>query len=44
LPPDNVIKEHHQEPKDIIRHETAHCNGWPSDHPGSQSKWEWVEK
>lgn len=19
---------------DLIRHETAHCNGWPKDHPG----------
>ncbi|WP_323775963.1 hypothetical protein [Leisingera sp.] len=21
------------QPKDVIRHETGHCNGWPSDHP-----------
>lgn len=19
----------------LIRHETAHCNGWPADHPGA---------
>jgi hypothetical protein len=44
LVPDSYLKEHHQDPKDAIRHETAHCNGWPADHPNSQSKWEWVEK
>ena len=44
LVPDSYLKEHHQDPKDAIRHETAHCNGWPGDHPNSQSKWEWVEK
>ena len=38
LVPDSYLKEHHQDPKDAIRHETAHCNGWPGDHPNSQSK------
>ena len=44
LPPDSYILEHHQDPKEVLRHELGHCNGWPSDHPNSQSKWEWVEK
>jgi len=42
LPPDNIIKAARQEPKDVIRHETAHCNGWPPNHPNGHSKWEWV--
>lgn len=21
---------------DLLRHETAHCNGWPADHPGAK--------
>jgi hypothetical protein len=20
----------------LLRHETAHCNGWPGDHPGKR--------
>ena len=44
MPSDSYLWEHHQDPKDTIRHETGHCNGWPGDHPNSQSKWEWVEK
>ena len=23
---------------DVIRHETAHCNGWPGDHRGRRSR------
>jgi len=44
LPPDEVIDQHREDAKDIIRHETGHCNGWPPDHPNRQSRWEWVEK
>jgi len=44
MPSDSYLWEHHQDPKDTIRHEIGHCNGWPGDHPNSQSKWEWVEK
>lgn len=24
------------DPQQILRHETAHCNGWPADHPGAR--------
>jgi hypothetical protein len=44
MPPDDVIDLYREDPKDIIRHETGHCNGWPLDHPNRQTKWEWVEK
>jgi hypothetical protein len=44
IPTDDYIREHHQDPKSVIRHETGHCNGWPADHPRGVSKWEWVEK
>jgi hypothetical protein len=44
MPPDDYIWKRRQDPKDTIRHELGHCNGWPSDHPNSRSKWEWVEK
>jgi hypothetical protein len=44
IPTDSFLRESHQKREDIIRHETGHCNGWPGDHPNSQSKWEWVEK
>src|SRR5262249_29568337 len=44
IPTDDYIREHHQDPKSVIRHETGHCNGWPADHPRGESKWEWVEK
>ena len=30
---EGVISEAHR--RAIIRHETAHCNGWPSHHPRS---------
>jgi len=30
--------------KDVLRHETAHCNGWAQNHPGMEGKYEWVEK
>ena len=45
MPTDDYIKQHTaQDPSETLRHELAHCNGWPGDHPHSQSKWEWVEK
>jgi hypothetical protein len=45
MPTDDYIKQHTaQDPSETLRHELAHCNGWPGDHPNSQSKWEWVEK
>jgi hypothetical protein len=44
MPPDDYIWQHNQDPKEVLRHETGHCNGWTADHPNSQSKWEWVEK
>ena len=45
MPTDDHIRRHTaQDPHEVLRHETAHCNGWPTDHPRSQSKWEWVEK
>ena len=22
------------DPREVLRHEVAHCNGWPKDHPG----------
>jgi hypothetical protein len=43
MPPDEYIEQHsRQDPNKVFRHELGHCNGWPGDHPGSQSKWEWV--
>lgn len=45
MPSDDYIRQHTaQDPKETLRHETGHCNGWPADHPRSQSKWKWVEK
>jgi hypothetical protein len=45
MPSDEYIRQHtSQDPKEALRHETGHCNGWPADHPNSQSKWIWVEK
>jgi hypothetical protein len=26
----------------VIRHETAHCNGWPGDHPGALPVEDWA--
>jgi hypothetical protein len=26
----------------VMRHETAHCNGWPGDHPGALPYEEWA--
>src|SRR5262245_51306573 len=29
LAPDYIIKRYGYEPKDVLRHEIGHCNGWP---------------
>jgi hypothetical protein len=44
MPTDDEIRQYREDPQDIIRHETGHCNGWGPGHPNSQGKWEWVEK
>ena len=44
MAPDSYFREHQQNPKAVLRHEIAHCNGWPADHPNSKSGWEWVER
>jgi hypothetical protein len=28
----------------VLRHETAHCNGWPADHKGALFYDEWAEE
>jgi hypothetical protein len=39
---DDVIKEAGYPPELVKRHEIAHCNGWPADHPGATSYEEWA--
>ena len=34
LAPDDVIKSYGWTSQAVIRHEMAHCNGWPADHRG----------
>lgn len=34
LAPDSIIKAHGWTMEAVIRHETAHCNGWHVDHRG----------
>jgi hypothetical protein len=33
---DEDIKAVGWEPNRVLRHELAHCNGWPGDHPGAR--------
>jgi hypothetical protein len=34
--PDKVFKGLDYTKAEIMRHELAHCNGWPGDHPGGK--------
>ena len=38
---DEVIEAAGYDPEVVLRHETAHCNGWPKDHAGSRM---WVRQ
>ena len=38
------LRAEHVRFNDVLRHEIAHCNGWPADHPDMEGKYEWVEK
>jgi hypothetical protein len=33
---DDELKAIDWDPQQILRHEMAHCNGWPADHPGAR--------
>ena len=33
---DAIIREHGTTPQTVLRHEIAHCNGWPGDHRGAR--------
>jgi hypothetical protein len=44
LAADDVIKEAGHLPDLVRRHEIAHCNGWPADHPGATPYEEWAER
>jgi hypothetical protein len=41
---DAGLQAEHMQFSGVLRHEIAHCNGWPGDHPGMESKYKWVEK
>ena len=41
---DDVIKAAGYPPELVRRHEIAHCNGWPADHPGATPYEEWAER
>jgi|SRR6516225_2585647 len=41
---DADLRAEHVRFNDVLRHEIAHCNGWPADHPDMEGKYEWVEK
>jgi hypothetical protein len=34
---DRVMREHNWNTGLLLRHEIAHCNGWPADHPGERA-------
>jgi len=34
---DRIMREHSWNTGLLLRHEIAHCNGWPSDHPGERA-------
>jgi hypothetical protein len=38
---DDVIEAAGHDPDVVLRHETAHCNGWPKEHPGTRM---WVRQ
>ena len=40
---DDEIKKAGFPPDLIRRHEIGHCNGWPSNHPGSRPWQDWAE-
>jgi hypothetical protein len=42
LAADSVIKAAGFPPELVKRHEIAHCNGWPADHPGALAFEEWA--
>jgi hypothetical protein len=38
LIPDGFYTSVGYDPNDVFRHEVAHCNGWPSNHPGARKQ------
>lgn len=33
---DDTLRAHGYDPAVVMRHEIAHCNGWPADHKGAR--------
>jgi hypothetical protein len=44
MAPDDEIKRPGVPPDLVKRHEMAHCNGWPADHPDALPYEEWAER
>jgi hypothetical protein len=43
LAPEADMKAAGYPPELVLRHEIAHCNGWPGDHPGARPFWDWAD-
>jgi hypothetical protein len=40
--PDAELKRTGFNPEYVLKHEIAHCNGWPGEHPGARTEKEYL--